>query len=96
MRGFLLLRKQLPFENTEYLKGGLTIQKVQAVTGHKSERMTENYTHFDPLEFGEVPTIQAALLGRKPEKQEGAGNERPVLTLVRPGDGKAESQEKVS
>jgi len=40
----------------------LTTQIVQAVTGHKTERMTEHYTHFDPMEFGDVPEIQAALL----------------------------------
>jgi integrase len=50
------------FLNTELQKAGLTVQIVQAVTGHKSERMTEYYTHFDPREFGEVPQVQAALL----------------------------------
>ena len=60
-------------------KGGLTIQKVQAVTGHKSERMTEHYTHFDPLDFGEVPKIQEALLAKK----EKAPNEHHALTLVK-------------
>jgi integrase len=58
------------FCNTELQKAGLTVKKVQAVTGHKSERMTEWYTHFDPSEFGEVPKIQAKLLKPKPEKKE--------------------------
>jgi hypothetical protein len=76
------------FCNTELQKAGLTIQKVQAVTGHKLERMTEHYTHFDPLDFGEVPKIQAGLLEKKPEKpetciNEAAANESPVLTLVK-------------
>jgi integrase len=52
------------FCNTELQKGGLTIQKVQAVTGHKSERSTERYTHFNPLDFVEVTKIQASLLRR--------------------------------
>jgi integrase len=39
------------FFNTDLLKGGLTIPQTQAVTGHKSERMTEWYLHFDPAEF---------------------------------------------
>jgi integrase len=84
------------FCNTELQKAGLTVQKVQAVTGHKSERMTEHYTHFDPLDFGEVPKIQAALLRKKPQKQEGAENERPALTLCKPEDDKAAGQEKAS
>jgi integrase len=74
-----------PFCNTELQKAGLTIQKVQAVTGHKSERMTEHYTHFDPLDFGEVPKIQAELLKRKANKpkQQAEADEQPVLTIVR-------------
>jgi integrase len=50
------------FFNTEMLKGGLTITQAQAVTGHKSERMTEWYCHFDPTEFAKAKEIQEALL----------------------------------
>jgi integrase len=75
------------FCNTELQKGGLTIQKVQAVTGHKSERMTEHYTHFDPLDFGEVPKIQANLL--KPTLKEQP--DKPTLTLVKIADDKIAS-----
>src|SRR5215469_1208301 len=71
------------FLNTELQKAGLTVQIVQAVTGHKSERMTEYYTHFDPREFGEVPEVQAALLAKQPEKPEGMKDGRPALTLVK-------------
>jgi len=90
------------FCNTELQKAGLTIQKVQAVTGHKTEGMTERYTHFDPLDFGEVPKIQAELLKRKhkkPEAQisEAVGNECPALTLVKPQeDDKAGRKRKAS
>jgi integrase len=76
--------------NTELQTAGLTVQKVQAVTGHKSERMTEHYTHFDPLDFGEVPKIQAKLLKPKPKKQAAGQTEKPALTLVkRPENKKA-------
>jgi hypothetical protein len=60
-------------------KGGLSVQKVQAVTGHKTEKMTEHYTHFDPADFGEVPKIQETLL----QKPDNVTNERPALTLVK-------------
>jgi integrase len=68
------------FLNTELQKAGMTVQIVQAVTGHKSERMTEYYTHFNPMEFREVPEIQAALLAKKPEKDKA---DRPALALVK-------------
>jgi integrase len=71
------------FCNTELQKGGLTVKKVQAITGHKTEDMTEHYTHFDPLDFAEVPKIQAALLEKKSKKPQEAENERPAITLVR-------------
>jgi integrase len=55
------------FLNTKLQKAGLTTQIVEAITGYKTERMTEHYTHFDPMEFGEVPNIQVALLTVEPE-----------------------------
>jgi len=58
--------------------------------------MTEHYTHFDPLDFGEVPKIQAALLRKKPQNQEGAADERPALTLYKPEDDKATGRKKAS
>ena len=96
MRGFLLLRKQLPLWNTEMLKGGLTIEQGQAITGHTTKRSTDRYTHFNPLEFGDAVKIQAALLKGKAKKPEGAEGARPSLAIVRPGDGKAESKERAS
>jgi len=68
------------FCNTELLKGGLTVKKVQAVTGHKSEKMTDNYTHFDPMEFSDVSKIQEMLLEPKNAKSKKEG---PALTLVK-------------
>jgi hypothetical protein len=69
MLGFYMLQKQLTYLNTELQKVGLTTQIVQAVTEHKTAKMTEHYTHFNPMEFGDIPEIQAALLAGKPEKK---------------------------
>jgi integrase len=77
------------FCNTELLKGGLTVKKVQAVTGHKTEGMTDNYTHFDPLEFTEVSKIQEMLL--KPKRVK-ADKEKPTLTLVKKTDTEKEKK----
>jgi integrase len=57
------------FFNTELLKGGLSVPQVQAVTRHKSERMTDWYNHFDPSEFMKAKQVQELLLqpeGKKP------------------------------
>jgi integrase len=59
------------FFNTELLKGGLTMPQTQAVTGHKSDRMTEWYLHFDPNEFAQARRARENLL--EPEGKEPAG-----------------------
>jgi integrase len=79
------------FCNTELQKAGLSIQKVQAVTGHKSERSTEMYTHFDPSEFGEVPKVQAELLKPEPENNTVG---KSGLTLVKLTEGEENSRNK--
>jgi integrase len=56
------------FFNTELLKGGLTIPQVQAITGHKSDRMTKWYLHFDPNEFTQARKVQENLLRPEAEK----------------------------
>ena len=70
------------FANTEMQKAGMSVRKVQAVTGHRSDRMTQHYSHFNPLEFTEVPKIQESLL------QDGPGNEpeakQAVLRIIKP------------
>ena len=80
------------FCNTELLKGGVPEKKVQAVIRHKSGRMTERYTHFDPTEFAEVTRVQTDLLKKKRKKPEGkkqggkkpeAPNKRPALSIVK-------------
>ena len=82
------------FCNTVLQDGGLNVKQVQAVIGHKTEKMTEHYTHFDPMEFGDVPKIQAALLMGKPKEKI---NDRPALSLVKmPIVEKAEKKKKAS
>jgi site-specific recombinase XerD len=75
------------FCNTELQKAGLSIQQVQAVTGHRSTRMTEWYTHFDPSQFGKVPEAQEKLLRREPEERpdraDGPGSGQVRLKLVK-------------
>jgi integrase len=63
------------FLNTQLLKGGLTVTQTQAITRHKSERMTEWYLHFDPQEFAQARKVQEGLLQAdeaKPETPEKA------------------------
>jgi len=67
------------FFNTEMLKGGMTKEQAQAITTHKSERMTERYTHFDPLEFIKAKEIQEALLTPVNEKPQVLETERKEL-----------------
>ena len=59
---------------------------MQAVTRHKTERMTEIYSHFDPMEFTEVPMIQEELLRLETGKQGGESEARRpvVLRIVKP------------
>jgi integrase len=87
------------FCNTELLKGGLTVKKVQAVTGHKSEGMTDNYTHFDPMEFSEVSKIQEALLKPKKDiqKKERQGQHGlNTLTLVKIPEAEKDKKRKIA
>jgi integrase len=56
------------FFNTEMLKGGLSVVQAQAITGHKTERMTDWYCHFDPTEFAKAKAVQESLLQPEPEK----------------------------
>jgi integrase len=60
------------FLNTELLKGGLTIPQTQAVTRHKSDRMTEWYLHFNPEEFAQARKVQEGLLRADEPKPDGS------------------------
>jgi integrase len=85
------------FCNTELLNGGVPLVKVQAITRHKSKRMTDRYTHFNPLDFSEVTQVQANLLKKKTPVNDTAENDRPALTLVKtPQEGKAFRRRKAS
>ncbi|GHU18094.1 hypothetical protein FACS1894163_09750 [Spirochaetia bacterium] len=76
------------FCNTELQKAGVSLPKVQSVIRHKSERMTEMYSHFDPNEFSEVRKAQEDLLcpaGKADRKTvTGKGLKQAALKLVTP------------
>ena len=58
------------FLNTLLLTSNVGLSKVQKVTGHKSLKMTEHYTHFDTKQFSEVVAVQNNLLAlNAPENQ---------------------------
>jgi len=85
------------FFNTEMLKGGMTKEQAQAITTHKSERMTERYTHFDPLEFIKAKEIQEALLqpvNDKPQVQNTEKKELPPNVLTFPVSGVPQDERK--
>jgi integrase len=50
------------FLNTNLRAGGVADAKVQSITGHKSQSMTERYTRFYTGEFAEVRSVQDTLL----------------------------------
>jgi len=50
------------FLNTLLLTSNVGLSKVQKVTGHKSLKMTDHYTHFDTKQFTEVVAVQNNLL----------------------------------
>jgi integrase len=66
------------FLNTELQVAGVSVSKVQSVTGHKSDRMTEWYSHFDPKEFTDVREAQEALL--QPDTKKAAGTKQTKQT----------------
>jgi integrase len=46
------------FFNTYLRQGGIHDSKVQLITGHSSQEMTEHYTHFQLKDFNEVVVLQ--------------------------------------
>jgi integrase len=71
------------FLNTELQTQGLTIEQVQAVTGHKSDRMTEWYSHFDARQLSTVMEAQHVIMGaKKPGK---AGEAAKSTAAVKAG-----------
>ena len=58
------------FLNTLLLTSNVGLSKVQKVTGHKSLKMTDHYTHFDTKQFTEVVAVQNNFLAlNAPENQ---------------------------
>jgi integrase len=55
------------FFNTVLRMNNVSDSKVQSVTGHRSIRMTDHYTHFDTREFTEVRNVQTELLAAPKE-----------------------------
>jgi len=62
------------FLNTLLRMSNVADSKVQSVTGHRTMKMTEHYTHFDTRQFTEIRDVQAELLASpkidKPVKKE--------------------------
>jgi integrase len=75
------------FLNTELQVMNIPLVKVQSVTGHKSDRMSEWYSHFDAKEFTEVAAAQKTLMqsGRdkaKKTKAAGQGGGKPEVMIT--------------
>jgi integrase len=82
------------FFNTELLKGGLSVPQTQAVTGHKTERMTEWYSHFDPNEFIQARRVQEDLLLADDGKPEAVRPQRETASGKAAAKGKAKTGKK--
>jgi len=50
------------FFNTLCLARNISTNKVQAVTGHRTNRMTDHYTHFNLQDYQEIVDVQTSLL----------------------------------
>jgi len=50
------------FLNTLLRMSNVADSKVQSVTGHRTMKMTEHYTHFDTRQFTEIRDVQTELL----------------------------------
>jgi integrase len=57
------------FFNTVLRMNNVTDAKVQSVTGHRSKKMTDHYTHFDTRQFTEIREAQTKLLTGEPENE---------------------------
>jgi len=75
VRRNLTFHKWRHFFNTTLRMGNVADSKVRELTGHKSEAMTELYTHFDPREFIEVRRIQEGIVTSEAEEMAEASDE---------------------
>jgi integrase len=65
------------FFNKVLRVNNVTDAKVQSVTGHRTKKETDRYTHFDPRQFTEIRDVQTKLLTdeAKQETSEGTPKE---------------------
>jgi integrase len=75
------------FLNTDLQRQGLTIQQVQAVTGHKSEAMTDRYSHLDACLLSNVQEAQRVIFDGETKDKAGeeAGGQREQGGFPGPG-----------
>jgi integrase len=73
------------FLNTELQQQGLSLPQVQAVTGHKSDRMTDRYSHLDARQLTNVMDAQQVIAGRKKPRKDDASNNAVTEGTVGPG-----------
>jgi integrase len=66
------------FFNTVLRMNDVTDAKVQSVTGHRSRKMTDHYTHFDTRQFTEIREVQTKLLTGKAEQETGGEKQKPA------------------
>jgi integrase len=85
------------FFNTTLRMANVADSKVMSVTGHKTQGMTEHYTHFDSAQFTEVRQVQEAVLLPAPKrgrpKQDSAG---PATKAARGGRTARETSSRAS
>ena len=53
------------FFNSFLRSRGIADNKIQKLTGHKTQEMTEHYTHFQPEDFKDVLQIQETVLNKE-------------------------------
>ena len=71
----LTLHSWRHFVNTDLQRQGLTLQQVQGVTGHLTQKMTERYSHLDARHIDAVIEAQAVIAGtNKPNDGKPADN----------------------
>jgi integrase len=86
------------FFNTTLQMANVALSKVQSVTGHKSDRMTEWYTHYDAKEFSEVRNVQETLLLPEVKGGKGITKQGGIVSKTKPASkgGSREKQKAVS
>jgi integrase len=52
-----------------WMRGKVPDAKLRRLTGHRTEEMTEHYTHFKREDYNDVAKIQEDLFGEKNDEQ---------------------------